>query len=435
MVEVRWGTVRASARWLRLIPLLLLVGVLYSGGGVDVARSAERPILPYPRWPARGVLPEVLPTAGAGAVAVVRDDDSTRTPFAEIPFAASQHRIRLPTSPRQVPLVGDRRFGIAATGRTTSASVENALALTGARSWYRYVGVPSTDGPEGQVFLLRTGSHAVSSAHHGTIQSVAAARPGSYWLVGNEPNVGGQDYDTTKDLQANAAEYATTYKRYRDVILAVDPTASFVVGNMLNHTTTCTNCIGIPSGRSFLDAFRSEYIQRFGTPAPVDVWGLHVYVIDWDRPPMTDTVEPLGNIADFRQYVSSIAGESAKPIWITEMGIIWGFQDWCFRIPLTGAITRNCSGGDGQVHPRYPGQPAIVFPFAQAQAELWLTTMLDYFLSNAASLRLDRWFLYTAYGFPDPYTNVYAGVQVLESDAIDAPLTRIGQLFRGRIGR
>ncbi len=247
--------------------------------------------------------------------------------------------------------------------------------------------------------------------------------------------MGGQDFDTTKDLQGNAAEYAMTYKRYRDLILAVDPTAQFVVGNMLNHTTTCTNCQGIPSGRSFLEAVRTQYFERFGTTLPADVWGLHVYVIDWDHPPMTDTAEPLLNVRDFRSYISGLQGESGKPIWITEMGIIWGFQDYCFRVPVTGAITRDCSGGDGQVVPRYSGQPAIVFPFAQAQAEQWLITMLDHFVSNAASLRLERWFLYTAYGFPDPYTNVYAGVQLVESGAIDAPLTRIGQLYRSRVGR
>src|SRR5207237_1071426 len=124
------------------------------------------------------------------------------------------------------------------------AAIDHALTLLGVRNWYSY-GF-GTGGPSGRVQMLRTGARESPVSDDATIRAVALARPGSYWLIGNEGNVQGED------------------------------------------------------------------------------WGSHSYQIDWGHLPMTGTAEPQNDVQAFRAYVDAIPGHAGKPIWVTELGVIWG---------------------------------------------------------------------------------------------------------------
>ncbi len=105
------------------------------------------------------------------------------------------------------------------------------------------------------------------------IQSMAANRPGMTWVVGNE--IERQDWldsggNCSRQDEMLPEVYAQAYHDIYFTIKGADPTAQVAIGGLIEFTDL---------RRQYLDRVWSEYLTRYGTTMPVDVWNIHVYVL------------------------------------------------------------------------------------------------------------------------------------------------------------
>ena len=158
------------------------------------------------------------------------------------------------------PGTGDPRFGVVVMGPGSDDSLHlaSALAELGAGSFFSFGKAGEVPG---KVELVRPGADFVEVAAR------AKANPGRTWLVGNEPNVIGQDDVAT-------AAYADFLAASAQAIRAADPSARMVGPNVLNWDKTCDGCPGYRSGHSWSDEFLRVFRQKYGA-LPLDAWGMH----------------------------------------------------------------------------------------------------------------------------------------------------------------
>lgn len=98
----------------------------------------------------------------------------------------------------------------------------------------------------------------------GGLGPLVQANPGKLWLVGNEVDrVFWQD-DMMPDIYAQA--YHDVYWFIKDR----DPTAQIAISGLVQVT---------PGRLQYLDIVLDSYLKKYGTPMPVDVWNLHVYIL------------------------------------------------------------------------------------------------------------------------------------------------------------
>ena len=76
------------------------------------------------------------------------------------------------------------------------------------------------------------------------------------------------------------------------------------------------------------------------------------------------------------------------------------------------------------------GKVVPIGNYDRAGVSTFLDQMLRWLTTNAARYRLEKWFLYTVYGLPEPYTTTYGGISLLAGPGTGAPLTPLGQLYR-----
>jgi hypothetical protein len=228
------------------------------------------------------------------------------------------------------------------------------------------------------------------------LRSAAQKRPGSYWLIGREPNVPGNDPQA-------AAQYAEALRYYHRVIKEADPTAKLVGPNTLNWSETCRACPGFDQGRAWADAFRAAYQRLTGEEPPLDVWGIQVADLNWEQLPMVNWGRLADQLVELRGYLDEIPQFQDKPIWVTEFAIVWGYEriDWV-------------QAEDGTWRAQPSGQYR-----ADLIAEA-LQGFLGWLESNADRLRIDRWLLYGSYPPPDPFMAEYAGMRLLSTPAGEA---------------
>ncbi|HSH01775.1 MAG TPA: hypothetical protein VLL52_04590 [Anaerolineae bacterium] len=152
------------------------------------------------------------------------------------------------------------------------------------------------------------------------------AFPGSYWIIGNEPDVRWQD-NTTPETYAHIYHEAYTFIKQHD------PTAQVVIGGVSQST---------PLRRQYLDIVIDTYEAHYGAPMPVDVWNVHAFVLreerdSWgvDIPPGMDDTNAIQyeivdhdnraifqqNIIDFRAWMAD-RGYQDTPLVVTEYGIL-----------------------------------------------------------------------------------------------------------------
>jgi hypothetical protein len=199
-----------------------------------------------------------------------------------------------PRSPRAVDL--STRAGV-----VMAASVpREALDLLGPVWYYTYgFGGQSLEGHP-RVLLIRP--------HYDEEAAAEALReaPGSWWLVGNEPNDPYQD-----DLSPGA--YAALYGRFEALARRTDPTCRIVAGGVANADTL------------WADAFRHAYRDEFGVwPAP-DAWHIHNYILEPERDQL-DLAEFQKRIVAFRAWMDDI-GDKDLPLFLTEFGALYGLHD------------------------------------------------------------------------------------------------------------
>ena len=98
----------------------------------------------------------------------------------------------------------------------------------------------------------------------GGLGQLLAANPGRLWLVGNEVDrVFWQD-DIMPDI------YAIAYHDIYHFIKDRDPTAQVAISGLVEVT---------PGRLQYLDIVWDSYLEMYGTPMPVDVWNMHVYIL------------------------------------------------------------------------------------------------------------------------------------------------------------
>ena len=158
-----------------------------------------------------------------------------------------------------------------------------------------------------------------------TLTAVAAARPGSLWLISNEPDVRWQD-NVTPEV------YAQLYHEAYTAIKAGDPGAVVAAGG-----------IAQPSAlrHRYLERALTAYHASYGASLPAQAWHIHNYMLreerdSWgvDIPPglPDDTgvlygVDDSGNLAafraqiyDFRRWMAA-HGYTGQPLIISEFGV------------------------------------------------------------------------------------------------------------------
>lgn len=169
-----------------------------------------------------------------------------------------------------------------------------------------------------------------------TLTSLVQALPGRVWLLANEPDVRWQG-------NLKPEEYARGFHRVATLIRATDPTAQIAIGGITQVT---------PLRLAYLDRVWESYTEQFGNTLPVDIWNIHVFILqekrdDWgvDIPPGFEQVESgtLWEIEDhdslelieaqiraMRAWMRA-RGEQDKELWITEYGILmpaeFGFSE------------------------------------------------------------------------------------------------------------
>jgi hypothetical protein len=171
------------------------------------------------------------------------------------------------------------------------------------------------------------------------ITATARSRPGSLWLIGNEPDVVAQDSSTPK-------QYAKTYGILYRAIKDADPTAQVAIAGVSQPT---------PLRMAYLDRILAAYRQEYGHDMPVDVWNVHAYVLREERnswgvgiPPGMEVdrgrlyeIEDHGDMAIFRQQIADFRqwmaqrGQRDKPLIVSEYGILMP-EDYGFPPDVVG---------------------------------------------------------------------------------------------------
>ena len=133
----------------------------------------------------------------------------------------------------------------------------------------------------------------------------------------------------------------------------------------------------------------------------------------------TDISTDESEIASFSTYLAGIPAHANKPIWITEMGILWAYPGWT-------PVSSGCAAPPNCIAPTGTYDTAGVVTFIN-QFIPWLT-------SHSATYRLGKWFVYVSYGTPDPYQTQYGGISLLTDTSPSPALTQPGRTYRRLAG-
>ncbi|MCX6022201.1 MAG: glycosyl hydrolase, partial [Chloroflexi bacterium] len=296
------------------------------------------------------------------------------------------------------------RFGVIMSN-TDPGVVQRVLGQLGMRWWFSFFDDTRT-APGTQRVLLISTADAAPLKSAAELQAMARQNPGAHWLIGNEPNTPGQDNVTP-------ARYAERLRYYADALRGIDPAAKLVGPNVLNWNRTCTGCDGgFTPGKQWTEQLAASYQERYGSSPPFDVWGVHAYTISWDRLPMTDPGAMIEEVSAFRSFVDSRQGDRAKPVWVTEFGVIWGYDQVAWR--------------DGKVSP--------AGDLRNDRVQEYLTQFVGWLKDNAERRNIERWFLFISHGAAEPYATDYAGISLMTTGGADAELTPLGQTYRRLAG-
>lgn len=149
----------------------------------------------------------------------------------------------------------------------------------------------------------------------------------------------------------------------------------------------------------------------------MDVWGIHVYDIDWMSLPMTRYDRAVSDLEAASAYLRSIPAYANTPIWITETGIIWSFP----------GIETTQVGGQTVVRPTGAYQTQAV--------DAWVAGLTGWVRDNGNRLGIQRMFLYATKPPAEPYAPVSGGVSLLDAPGVGARLTSSGEAYRNNAGR
>lgn len=127
---------------------------------------------------------------------------------------------------------------------------------------------PSQDKTEDGQYLQ---SYSTRPPLNQALANYIKARPNSIWVIGNEVDRGPQPGFTVGgqgDMFPNM--YAEAYHDIYHFIKAANPTARVAVSPLVQVT---------PGRLQYLDLMWEAYLQKYGSPMPVDVWNMHLYIL------------------------------------------------------------------------------------------------------------------------------------------------------------
>ncbi len=308
--------------------------------------------------------------------------------------------------------VGGQQYGVAISD---TSSLEYDLGLMGSE-WYLDYSIDTYSIPSGCNKALKLKVNAAPSDKD--IMASAQARPGSYWIIGNEPNVPGQDEITPE-------EYADAFQKLRTKIKEVDPSARIVAPEILNFNTTCVACSGFDSGKQWLEDFRTSYRNKYGLEPPIDVWSVHTYDLNWGKMPMLNYESQIQEIKDFREYINTIPEYKNSPIWLTEFAVVWGF-DGIQWLPDEKAKSGISQG---------EGTPMKAHPIGELRVDLmseYLKNTLDWLENNSKPMNIQKWFIFSSHGYREPWAAAPGGIGLLQDNGTGPDLTTFGALYKDR---
>jgi hypothetical protein len=187
------------------------------------------------------------------------------------------------------------------------------------------------------------------------------ANPGALWIVGNEPDrVSVQD-----DICPQ--QYAEAYHDTYHFIKGRDPAAQVAIAGLVQVS---------PGRLQYLDIVWNTYLAKYGTPMPVDVWTVHIYILSetgegdahvalgtnpalaiphgWYCPDPNsicqaehDDLSHFANqVRQMRQWMKD-HGQQNKPLIMTEYGILKPYNYYGMCPPGTTMCPSNGSGIPG----------------------------------------------------------------------------------------
>lgn len=311
------------------------------------------------------------------------------------------------------------RYGVIITGFETKPDlpqgVQHVLNTTQANWWYHYIprSVELANSKARQVYLIRTwfggkkNNHFIEWMEY--IRKVGKFNQPTYWLIGNEPNVLGQD-------NTSPEEYAEALFEANQAIRAADPQATIIGPNVLNWTVTCKGCPGFSSGFEWTNQMREIYRQKYNREPPFDIWSLHTYSLDWTRLPLINQAQDAEQVEAFRRYLDNFAVTKDKPIWLTEFGVIWGYDNIEWQQKADSSWTALPRGN-----------------YRQDLIEEYLRNTITWLERHSNRLNLQRWFVFTSYGGPEVYSTAFSGIALFDAPATTANLTNYGRIYSGQI--
>jgi hypothetical protein len=244
-----------------------------------------------------------------------------------------------------------------------------------------------------------------------TVRALVRQFPGSYWLIGNEPNV----VESSPDGFGNASpeQYATALNFYARTLKGADPTAKLVGPNMLNWDFICNGCPGYPQGMAWTERMRNSYVARYGVEPPLDVWAIHTYELDWYSFPNGNAGRHIDQVLGLRGWLDSFEGLAGKPIWISELGLHWAYPGIEWNDDIASPVGE----------------------YDYDHVEQFMTDLFGWLNANADQFHIEKWFIFPIYAaYPESFQTQWAGINLMDGPEADAPINRLGELYRQLAG-
>jgi len=236
-----------------------------------------------------------------------------------------------------------QRFGVGATDRWGRDILDYTLSWTNPGWYMNWAWAANPARPGGIDYAQLIGVGATAWPPNWTaLRQAILANPGALWILGNEPDTRSQD-------ECAPFEYAIRHHDLYQFIKGVDPTARIANGSIVQPT---------PLRLRWLNEVLAAYRALYGVMMPVDVWNIHVQILQESRGgwgcgipigindvdegthyTVTDNADPaifIEHIWRFRQWMYD-HGQADKPLIITEYGVVMPPE----YLPLGNASVQN----------------------------------------------------------------------------------------------
>lgn len=225
-----------------------------------------------------------------------------------------------------------------------------------------------------------------------TVYAFARANPGRLYIAGDEPD----------QWCIAPYEYAGMYQNFVTKVRGADPTAKVSPAGFAEPNARCCPepatepCLSEMHSVSYAQKFYDAYIQRYGSPPPVDEWRFHDFGIAYAS----------GDIDGWWARIDKAASWSVAHGAKMVLGG-WGFHGWREPVPVFQEYMKR-SMSRLMHDPRITG--AVYWAY-----EYWVETPRP-LINEAGALTSE------GQTYANPLTDVPAGVTIVESPAGQAQL-------------